>query len=190
MREPDVIIPIKADTSGFSSAIKDMQNQSAKFGTVFSGALKTAVLSGKSLEDTLRGVALRLSDMALNAALKPLQTSISSTFGQLLGSFGGTNSTAAAATGVTPFAKGGVVSSPTFFGTGGRVGVMGEAGAEAIMPLSRGGDGRLGVRLEGNARQAPVVVNVTTPDVKGFTKSRAQVAAMLARTVGQGRRGL
>ncbi|MEM9732604.1 MAG: phage tail tape measure protein [Pseudomonadota bacterium] len=188
MREPDVIIPIKADTSGFSSAIKDMQTQSAKFGTVFSSALKTAVLSGKSFEDTLRGVALRLSDMALNAALKPLQNSISSAFGQMLGSLSG--ATATTAPSVTPFAKGGVVASPTFFGTGGRVGVMGEAGAEAIMPLSRGGDGRLGVRLEEGSKQAPVIVNVTTPDVKGFTKSRAQVAAMLARTVGQGRRGL
>lgn len=138
MREPEVIIPIKADTAGFSSAIKDMQTQSSKFGTVFSSALKTAVLSGKSLEDTLRTVALRLSDMALNAALKPLQSSVSSAFGQLASGFSGAVSGVTANVGVTPFAKGGVVAAPTFFGTGGRVGVMGEAGAEAIMPLSRG----------------------------------------------------
>lgn len=48
---------------------------------------------------------------------------------------------------LTAFAKGGVVKSPTLFrfGDGGQFGVMGEAGAEAVMPLKRGPDGRLGV---------------------------------------------
>lgn len=47
---------------------------------------------------------------------------------------------------VIPFANGGVVSSATMFPmSGGRSGVMGEAGPEAIMPLKRGPDGRLGV---------------------------------------------
>jgi len=45
-----------------------------------------------------------------------------------------------------PFASGGVVTGPTSFAMGGgRTGLMGEAGAEAIMPLRRGRDGRLGV---------------------------------------------
>lgn len=43
---------------------------------------------------------------------------------------------------VIPFAKGGVVSSPTTF----PIGLMGEAGPEAIMPLRRGKDGGLGVQ--------------------------------------------
>ena len=51
---------------------------------------------------------------------------------------------------VVPFAKGGVVSGPTAFGmAGGKTGLMGEAGSEAIMPLSRGSDGSLGVRADG-----------------------------------------
>jgi lambda family phage tail tape measure protein len=45
-----------------------------------------------------------------------------------------------------PFANGGVVSSPTYFGmSGSNLGVMGEAGPEAIMPLKRGPGGKLGV---------------------------------------------
>jgi hypothetical protein len=52
-------------------------------------------------------------------------------------------------TGIAKFARGGVVSSPTLFkfADGGttRTGLMGEAGPEAIMPLKRGGDGKLGV---------------------------------------------
>ena len=46
---------------------------------------------------------------------------------------------------VVPFAKGGVVSGPTVFPMSSGMGLMGEAGAEAVMPLSRGSDGKLGV---------------------------------------------
>lgn len=54
------------------------------------------------------------------------------------------------------FASGGVVGSPTVFGmSGGRMGLMGEAGPEAIMPLARGGDGRLGVRMHGPMPHQP-----------------------------------
>jgi len=86
------------------------------------------------------------------------------------------------------FAKGGVVASPTYFPLSGGLGLMGEAGAEAIMPLARGPDGRLGVSGGG----APVTVNIAiqTPDAQSFRKSEAHVAATLARAVGRGRRGL
>jgi hypothetical protein len=48
--------------------------------------------------------------------------------------------------GLIPFANGGVVNGATLFGFGGgRRGVMGEAGPEAILPLRRGRDGKLGV---------------------------------------------
>lgn len=46
---------------------------------------------------------------------------------------------------VTPFANGGVVGGPTVFPMSNGVGLMGEAGPEAIMPLKRGRDGKLGV---------------------------------------------
>ena len=52
--------------------------------------------------------------------------------------------------GVQMFADGGVVNGPTAFGHSGGVGVMGEAGPEAIMPLKRGPDGKLGVAGGGN----------------------------------------
>lgn len=44
-----------------------------------------------------------------------------------------------------PFAKGGIVNSPTLFPMKGGVGLMGEAGSEAIMPLKRDSSGNLGV---------------------------------------------
>lgn len=46
---------------------------------------------------------------------------------------------------VVPFANGGVVNGPTLFPMSGGTGIMGEAGPEAIMPLKRGRDGKLGV---------------------------------------------
>lgn len=46
---------------------------------------------------------------------------------------------------VTPFAYGGVVGGPTMFPMRDGIGLMGEAGPEAIMPLKRGRDGKLGV---------------------------------------------
>jgi len=64
-------------------------------------------------------------------------------FKVLLGSASGN---AFNADGVVPFKDGGVVSAATLFGFGnGRTGVMGEAGPEAVMPLKRGRDGKLGV---------------------------------------------
>ena len=58
---------------------------------------------------------------------------------------------------IKPYAQGGVVSGPTVFPMAdGNIGLMGEAGAEAIMPLKRGPSGRLGVEVtnQGSARDA------------------------------------
>jgi hypothetical protein len=62
---------------------------------------------------------------------------------------------------VIPFASGGVVGSPTYFGMGGgQTGLMGEAGPEAIMPLKRGPDGKLGVATTSNSQSVTVVQNI------------------------------
>lgn len=59
--------------------------------------------------------------------------------------------------GVKMFANGGVVDSPTAFKYSGGLGVMGEAGPEAIMPLKRNSQGKLGVAVE-NASSGDVKV--------------------------------
>ena len=61
---------------------------------------------------------------------------------------------------VTPFASGGVVSRPTLFPMANGAGLMGEAGPEAIMPLKRGKDGKLGV--EGGGTTIVQNINVST----------------------------
>lgn len=78
------------------------------------------------------------------------------------------------------FATGGaIVNRPTTFPmAGGRRGLMGEAGPEAIVPLHRGSDGGLGVRMAGgrDAAPQPVIVNVYANE--GFVRAEAEGAAV------------
>ena len=66
---------------------------------------------------------------------------------------------------------------------------MGEAGPEAILPLARGADGRLGVR-GGGGRTVNVTMNITTPDAAGFQRSQTQIAAEMSRAIQRGGRNL
>lgn len=61
------------------------------------------------------------------------------------------------AAGVVPFANGGVVSRPTLFPFASGVGLMGEAGPEAIMPLERGADGKLGIKAVGGGVTVQII---------------------------------
>lgn len=83
--------------------------------------------------------------------------------------------------GVQAFAMGGaftnqIVDSPTYFkfakGSGFATGLMGEAGPEAIMPLSRGTDGRLGVRVDGQGGAAVVAMSVV---VNNYSQEKIDV---------------
>jgi phage-related minor tail protein len=90
---------------------------------------------------------------------------------------------------VAAFARGGVVDGPTQFPMRGGVGLMGEAGPEAIVPLARGADGRLGIR-GGGGGAVHVTMNISTPDAEGFRRSQSQVAAEMGRAIQRGRRNL
>jgi tape measure domain-containing protein len=79
---------------------------------------------------------------------------------------------------IVAFARGGVFDSPVMFPmAGGRTGLMGEAGPEAIMPLDRGPDGRLGVRANGGGTDALARM------VERLARELAAVQAELARMV-------
>ena len=65
----------------------------------------------------------------------------------------------------------------------------GERGPEAILPLARGPDGSLGVRAS-TTGAVSITFNITTPDADSFRRSETQIAALLARAVGQGQRNL
>jgi len=144
-----------------------------------------AAASGRSFNDVLSTIAQSLTRMALRAGTKALAEGlVSGLSGMFSGAFGGAGT-------VAPFAQGGVVASPTYFASGGAMGLMGERGAEAIMPLARGADGRLGVVAQGAAaRPVAVTVNIAAQDVESFRRSEAQITGALARAVARGQRNL
>ncbi len=148
------------------------------------GGFAKAATSGQALDKTLQGVLTSLSKVALNAGLQPLQQGLSALASSALG--GGVGGGVP----VTPFAQGGVVAAPTFFSSGGGLGLMGERGAEAIVPLARGPDGRLGVSAGGQGGAMNVTVNIAANDAESFKRSQVQITSALARAVARGQRGL
>ncbi|MBA4491397.1 phage tail tape measure protein [Paracoccus sp. S1E-3] len=192
-------------TASFSAELGRMQQsmlqtsrEADAFANGVGGGLKRAfdgmIFDGMKLNDALKGIARGMADTAYAIAMKPIKDAVTNAIAQSIG--GG--DAAAFAKGsafsqgrVTAFAKGGVVSQPTHFPMRSGTGLMGEAGPEAIMPLTRGADGRLGVAASGSGGR-PVSVNITvnTPDVAGFARSQSQIAAQMGRILARGQRNL
>lgn len=187
---------LNLDASSATKVLDDLENRSKSFGTALTSALKSATTGGGDLESTLKSLGTQLSNISLSSGLQPLQSALSSLASSATSSLSsGISSLFAFEKGgvpgsITPFANGGVVSSPTYFGMdGGNTGLMGEAGSEAILPLKRGSDGSLGVATQGGSG-TQVNFNVTAQDAGSFKKSQGQISAMLARTVRSGQRSL
>ena len=151
------------------------------------------VFDGMKLSDALKTVAQSMVDTIYSIAMKPVQNALGGAVANgLMGLLGGLmpfEMGGAFSQGrVMPFARGGVVSAPVTFPMRGATGLMGEAGPEAIMPLARGADGRLGVQASGGQRPVTVVMNIQTPDVQGFQRSQTQIAAQAQRMLARGQR--
>jgi lambda family phage tail tape measure protein len=187
----DELDDVAASTAPLAAALRDLQGLADGFGQALTTAFKRSVLDGKRLQDVLKSLALGLSTRALNAALAPISQGIGNLFTGLLGNLFGSLKFAKGGVigGATPFAAGGVVASPTYFPMRGGMGLAGEAGPEAILPLARGADGRLGVRTQGRGGGVSVTFNVTTRDADSFRRAEAELTAMLARAVSRGQRG-
>lgn len=92
--------------------------------------------------------------------------------------------------GLERFARGGIVSQPTLFPFARGIGLMGEAGAEAIMPLGRDSRGNLGVRVADSAMNgaggvfAPhVEINVENKGGGDMTEEQARVLGAQVKAV-------
>jgi phage-related minor tail protein len=167
-----------------TTAMTGLESVTDKFGRTLTGAFARGVLAGRSFDDVLRGIGQRFVDIALQAALKPAESLLGGLFSGLAGALAGSVGSA-----IKPFADGGVVGAPTYFPMGRDLGLMGEAGPEAVVPLARGPDGKLGIR-GGGGGGVTVNVAISTPDAASFRRSEAQVSASLARAVSRGQRGL
>jgi phage-related minor tail protein len=183
-------VAIDADTTALQAELRTAASLGRQFSTALTGAFDGIAIKGRSVAEVLKGLALRLSDLVLKAAFKPLEQGFGGfVSGLLSGGLGFAKGGVFQGGMPVPFAKGGVIQSPIAFPLGaGRMGIAGERGAEAILPLSRGPDGRLGVAAPRGGGGMQITFNVATPDADSFRRSETQIAAMVARATALGQR--
>jgi hypothetical protein len=150
------------------------------------GPIKEALTSGEFTWESFAGaisrIAQNLATRLIDLAFKPIENALINAFtgggvgggGGFFGSLFGFAKGGVFAGGaeLTAFARGGVVNRPTVFPFAKGVGLMGEAGPEAILPLRRGRGGRLGVEMNGDGASAASsmstrIINVLDPSVVG-----------------------
>ncbi|WP_454915812.1 phage tail tape measure protein [Xanthobacter sediminis] len=211
-----VDIAVAVDTRAAKAALNDMEVSAKGLASALGAAFTGLAVQGRDLGAVIEQLGARLSGIALTAALRPLENGLTALLSNAAGGLafakggvvdggavlpfarGGVVSAqglSRAGDGpgearVRPFARGGVVAAPSYFPLGGAsFGLMGEKGAEAILPLTRGADGSLGVRQVESAPRAQVTVNVATPDLAAFRRSDAYLSGLVARAVGRAQRG-
>lgn len=178
----------KAAWETTSEAIRAAQERSREIAQGLAqditGPIKEALTSGQFTWETFASaisrIAQNLSTRLIDLAFKPIENALINALtggmgggGFLAGLFGFAKGGAfAGGAELTAFARGGVVNRPTVFPFAKGIGLMGEAGPEAILPLRRGRGGRLGVELNGDGAAASAagsirIINVLDPSVVG-----------------------
>jgi hypothetical protein len=174
-------------------AIKAVNDAAGFFAQTTESAFEGLITGGQSVTDVLGNMAKALANAVIQAELLgsgPLAGILGTaptTAGQTGGFFGSIlsalhfNATGGvySGAGISAYSSS-VVSHPTVFPFASGVGLMGEAGPEAIMPLKRGADGKLGVAAanwNGGAQNVHVTIGIAadgngnlTPFVQSVTQ--------------------
>jgi len=169
--------PFAQLVQGVADTVENELN--AAFASVING---TADLGDALLSFASNVLAKVAQDLFAQQFSGPISAGISGILGGLGGGGGGTGSMGLP----LPFAKGGVVSGPTIFPFANGTGLMGEAGPEAIMPLSRGADGRLGVAAaNGNSAPKITINNYSGQDASTSSDGMGNILIEIGRAVAQ-----
>ena len=126
-------------------------------GLTFSSAFENAIVAGKGLRAILRGLEEDVLRIFLRKTItEPLGAELA---GMFAGLFPAPSAAGTVFSGgrVQPFRGGGVIGGPVAFPLVGGVGIAGETGPEAIMPLQRTSRGELGVRAVGATGPSMVI---------------------------------
>lgn len=158
---------------------------------------------GDALLDFASNVLAKVAqDLFAQQFAEPISSGLTSILGSALGSLGIGGSAPVAVPrppprpfadggvfgpgGLTAFANGGVVSGPTIFPFANGTGLMGEAGPEAIMPLARGADGKLGVVATGGGSAPTITINnYSGQEATASTDSAGNILVEIGRAVAQ-----
>jgi TP901 family phage tail tape measure protein len=164
---------ISEKTGEIGSKTSELGDMTKLWANDLARGLADAIVNARDLGDVLQSIAKQIASSALQ---------------KLIGGWiGGLFADGAAFSGgrVLPFAKGGVVSRPTLFPMAKGMGLMGEAGPEAIMPLKRTADGALGVSGEGGGTH--ITMNINAVDSRSFVEmmrsNRASVESIVVENI-------
>lgn len=174
---------LKDGMKGYFDSIKSVAEEiQGAVKNAFQGmedALVKFVITGKlNFAEFTRSVLADLTRIAIRQAMLNM-------FGGIFPFLKNAQGNAFGANGVIPYAKGGVVNSPTVFPFKNGVGLMGEAGAEAILPLKRGRSGNLGVEASGSSNNIVVNVDASGTEVQGDDAQSSQLGKLIGLAVQQ-----
>lgn len=164
---PQAAASIASIGTSQTAALTAMSGTSGVIASAMGGYASAATAAGQ-LAASLTQAAI--AQAAYSAALVPIAGAVlapvaATATGAAIGTANILASAGMLASRVTAFADGGIVDKPTYFPMkGSRMGLMGEAGTEAIMPLRRTPDGRLGVEAQ-----------VQQPNITIYNQSGASV---------------
>jgi len=198
----DAYSGIKGGIQKFKDDVKDMgeeiANVTASWFDRMADALANFVMTGKlKFKEFARSVIADIAKMIAKQMIFNMLAGFKDGGNWLSGLFGGkgkgggfenrvsgsAKGNVFAQNGIVPYAKGGIVNSPTLFPFSKGTGLMGEAGPEAIIPLKRGKGGRLGVEGGGGATTVNVSVDAKGTKVEGDGKQMAQLGKMLGSAI-------
>ena len=166
------------------SAFKVAEQAEQAFVNAFKGmedALVKFVMTGKlNFRDLANSIIADLTRMLIRAAVtRPL-------FGALFPKIpitGSANGNVFAKNKIVPYKMGGIVNKPTLFPMANGMGLMGEAGPEAVMPLKRGSNGKLGVQSSGGVGNIVVNVDASGSSIEGDSAQGEQFGRALAAAI-------